>query len=132
MATYPRRVSRGILKGREFQSESEYRKALEKATGTTRYQRRKKRAQELGYTGYSERRRVLRKLKKEGKAEDLTGARGKLRDTFESLANDYKKQTKEDRVRALMAEADRLGLSPFALYARFYQIIDARGMRPAR
>lgn len=131
MSGYPRRVSRGILKGQEFQSEKEYRKALEKAQGTTRYQRRVKKAKELGYSGYSERRRILRKLKREGKQEPVSsgGVSGKLRDNFESLANNYRTQTREQRIAVLSSEAARLGLSPWALYARFYQVVDARGLR---
>lgn len=131
MATYPRRVSRGILKGKEFQSESEYRKALEKAKGKSRYQQRKERAQALGYSGYTERRKVLRKLKAEGKQEPITagGVSGKLRDTFELMANKYKTQTREERIAILAEQAERLGIDPFAMYARFYQVIDARGLR---
>ena len=132
MAQYPRRVSRGILKGQEFASEKEYRKALEKAKGKTRYQQRKERAQALGYSGYTERRRVLRKLKESGKAEGFVGTSGNLKATMESLAQNYSRQTREDRIAAMTAEADRLGISRFALFARFYQAIDARGLREGR
>lgn len=132
MPQYPRRVSRGILKGQEFQSEKEYRKALEKASGKTRYQRRNEKAQALGYSGYSERRRVLRKQKEQGKDLRHVAGKGELALTVEYLAQNYKTQTREQRIAAMEIQAERLGVPRYTLYGVLYQVIDARGLRHGR
>lgn len=59
MAGWPRRISRGQLKGKTYNSEREYRQALRAALGApSRHQQRNKLAQKLGFRNYSERRKV--------------------------------------------------------------------------
>lgn len=68
MAQWPRRIIRGKLKGQVYESEKAYRKAYAQETGQTRYRSRRDLARHLGYTGYSERRRIRSQLSKRAKA----------------------------------------------------------------
>lgn len=132
MTAYPRRISRGILKGQAFASEAEYRKARAEATGVTRYAQRKAKAQKMGYTGYTERRKVLKKLGGNKKAEKALLNKSTNKQERRWLADEvenYKTRSKEWRIAAAEAEAAELGVSLHSLYAMLYRAVDAKGLR---
>lgn len=132
MAQYPRRITRGVLKGTYVESERDYRRKLAEKTGVSRYARRKKRAQALGYTGYTERRKVLKRLRGDKAAERrlLEQAQDtKERDVLLAELERFQNTSREERIRSLMDEANRLGISVHLLYQRLYQVVDTRGLR---
>lgn len=130
MAQWPRRVTRGPLKGQTFNSESEYRKAYSSRTGESRYAKRQALARTLGYKGYPERRATLRKIGGDKEAERyLLSQPEQVRKAIADELERFGTETKEQRVRRLLNKSDELGINVHMLYARFYQLVDIRGLR---
>jgi hypothetical protein len=132
MAAWPRRITRGLLKGQVFESESAYRKAYAERKGITRYQQRQAKARALGYSGYPERRKTLKRLGGDKEAERLLlrePDKAVRKMMIEELAR-YKEDDR-DRTKRFMEEANSMGVSVTRLFERFYKLVDLKGLRGA-
>jgi hypothetical protein len=120
MAQWPRRITRGPLKGQVYGSEKEYRQAYGERTGLSRYRQRQARARKLGYSGYYERRKILRKLQVQaGSPREARFLRSRIKHKLKRNVESgilfeverFRERTTEQRIASLSELAEQEGMS---------------------